>query len=296
LQQVQKQALEQVSEQVAWETGISDIDVRLVNSAVVAMHIDGHAVSNPINFQGRHLAVTVFNAFTPLVHVGAMHTIVEMLDLELLSVVAEPYAVASALTNRPALDYGGIVIDIGGGTTDVALLRNGGIEGTKTFALGGRAFTKRLAMRRSLNFEAAEDLKLRYARGELSPTESVWIGDTLASDVQTWMDGVQLMLEELAGDGQIPPYIYLCGGSSALPDIQEILHGFDWTGRLPLSRAAEIKLLTPQDIGAVEDTTGELTGQQDVTPLGLAFQALALEREEGIVNETLHDTVQRMGI
>jgi cell division protein FtsA len=225
-----------------------------------------------------------------------MHTIVESLDLDLLSVVAEPYAVASALTNRPALDYGGIVVDIGGGTTDVALLRNGGIEGTKAFALGGRAFTKRIAMRRGITFEVAENLKLRYARGELDPSESVWIGSALAGDVQTWMDGVHLLLEELAGEGQLPPYLYLCGGSSALPDLQEALHGFDWTKSLPMSRPAEIKVLTPEDIGAMQDMTGRLSGPQDVTPLGLAYQALALEQESGVVTEALHDTVQRMGI
>lgn len=296
LQKVQKQALQEVRELISLETGLPEIDVRLVNSAVVSVQIDSHAVSNPLGFQGRYLTVHVFNAFAPLVHVGAMRTIVESLDLELLSVVAEPYAVASALSNRPALDYGGIVIDIGGGTTDVALLRNGGIEGTKTFALAGRGFTKRIAMRRSLVFDAAENLKLRYARGELDPTEGVWITSALSFDVQTWMDGVQLLLEELAGDGQLPPYVYLCGGSSGLPDLQETLRKYEWTRRLPMSRPAEVHVLAPGDIGAISDSTGRLTGPQDVTPLGLAYQALALERESGIVSEALHQTVERMGL
>jgi len=296
LQKAQKQALDQVSEQIALETGLENIDVRLVNSAVVSVSIDGHGVSNPVGFQGRHLTITVFNAFAPLVHVGAMRTIVESLDLHLLSVVAEPYAVASALTSRPALDYGGIVIDVGGGTTDVALLRNGGIEGTKTFALGGRAFTKRVAMRRSLSFDAAENLKLRYARGELDPVLGVAISSALSPDVQTWMDGVQLLLEELAAEGQLPPYVYLCGGASELPDLQDALQGFDWTGRLPMSRSAEVRVLAPSDIGAMHDTTGSLVGAQDVTPLGLAYQVLALDRESGVVSEALQQTVQRMGM
>ncbi len=296
LQKVQKEALEQISEQISWETGLPDIEVRLVNSAVVSVQIDGHTVSNPLGFQGRHLTISVFNAFAPLVHTGAMRTIVEALDLDLLSIVAEPYAVASALTNRPAMNYGGVVIDIGGGTTDVALLRDGGIEGTKAFALGGRAFTKRLAMRRRLSFEAAENLKLRYARGELPPQESASIVTALAPDVQTWIDGVHLLLEELAGEGQLPPYIYLCGGSSALPDLQKALKDFEWSRRLPMSRPAEIMVLSPHDIDSMQDTTGLLTGPQDVTPLGLAYQALALERESGVVTEALHQTVQHMGM
>ena len=51
-------------------------------------------------------------------------------------------------------------MDIGGGTTDVALVRHGGIAGTKMLALGGRAFTKGLAERFALSFSRAEALKL----------------------------------------------------------------------------------------------------------------------------------------
>jgi len=296
LEQAQRQAMSEVSAQIALETGIQDIEVRLVNSAVVSVRIDGHNVSNPLGFQGSMLTVTVFNAFAPLVHVGAMRTIVESLSLDLLAIVAEPYAVASAITNRPALDYGGVVIDVGGGTTDVALLRDGGIEGSSAFTLGGRAFTKRLAARRSISFDAAEDLKLRYAHDEVSPQEQQSVSAALSHDVQTWIDGVHLVLEEMVGDHQLPPYVYLCGGSSALPDLHEALRTFDWVRLLPMSRPAEITVLTPRDIDSIVDMTGVLEGPQDVTPLGLAYQVLALERDTGLMTEALHETVQQMGL
>src|ERR687884_1804636 len=54
LRKVQQQALEQAMEQIAWETGLSDIDVRLVNSAVVAVDMDRHAGRNPLGFPGPH--------------------------------------------------------------------------------------------------------------------------------------------------------------------------------------------------------------------------------------------------
>ena len=48
---------------------------------------------------------------------------------------------------------GALFIDVGGGTTDVALVRQGSVEGTRMFALGGRAFTKSLADRLDLAFD-----------------------------------------------------------------------------------------------------------------------------------------------
>lgn len=61
---------------------------------------------------------------------------------------------------------GALFIDVGGGTTDVALVRAGGVEGTRMFALGGRAFTKSLSDRLEVPFARAEELKVGYAEGE----------------------------------------------------------------------------------------------------------------------------------
>ena len=66
MERVQRLALSRVTERLTWETGLPSIDVRLVNSAVVSIKIDGHLISNPLGFQGRYLEVTVFNAFAPL--------------------------------------------------------------------------------------------------------------------------------------------------------------------------------------------------------------------------------------
>jgi cell division protein FtsA len=287
MEKVQRLALEQVTERLTWEMGLPSVDVRLVNSSVVSIKIDGHQISNPLGFQGRYLEVTVFNAFAPLVHVGASETIARHLSLDLLSVIAEPYAVASCLDTPAAADLGGIFVDVGGGTTDVALVRNGGIEATQSFALGGRAFTRRLAVDQSLTLEEAEALKLRYARKELSPAQTREVRRVLDRDVTTWMDGVHLILEELAGDSQLPPYVYLCGGASALPDIMERLKAFPWTERLPCPRPAQVTMLKPCDVTSMKDASGGLVDQQDVTPLGLALQALALQRQSSLINEAL---------
>src|SRR6185503_2350781 len=94
-----------------------------------------------------------------------LQTVAAKLDLELVAVVAEPYAVARVLDSEQVRQGGALFVDVGGGTTDVALVRQGGIEGTRMFALGGRAFTKSIADRLELPFPRAEALKIDYARG-----------------------------------------------------------------------------------------------------------------------------------
>ena len=162
---VQREALREAERAITWETGLPHVDVRLVHAAVTGASIDGYALTNPVGFQGRHVKIGIFNAFAPLVHLGALQSVASQLDLELLEIVAEPYAVARVLGSEQVRQSGALFVDVGGGTTDVALVRQGGIEGTRMFALGGRAFTKTLADRLDLPFPRAEALKVDYARG-----------------------------------------------------------------------------------------------------------------------------------
>ena len=57
IQKVQERAQGRAQEQIALETGNQDVEVKLVNSALVSIHIDGYKVSSPIGFQGRDVAV-----------------------------------------------------------------------------------------------------------------------------------------------------------------------------------------------------------------------------------------------
>src|SRR6476661_3608233 len=182
---VQRDALREAERSITWETGLPNVDVRLVHAAIVGASIDGYALTNPVGFQGRHVKIGIFNAFAPLVHLGALQTVASQLDLELLAIVAEPYAVARCLGGEGVLQQGALFIDVGGGTPDVALVRQGGIEGTRMFALGGRAFTKSLADRLDLPFPRAETLKVDYARG-LDFPERAQVAEIVGDDVAVW--------------------------------------------------------------------------------------------------------------
>ncbi len=151
----QQKLLKNSRDRIAAETGYQHIEVRLTNAAVISVRIDGQVVTNPINFRGRHFALTLFSAFAPLMQLGALETVAQGLDLTLVSIVAEPYALARCLSANAGADSGAIFIDIGGGTTDIALVRQGGIEETRMFALGGRTFTRRLAAGKGISIKAS---------------------------------------------------------------------------------------------------------------------------------------------
>jgi cell division protein FtsA len=292
---VQREALREAERAITWETGLPHVDVRLVHAAVTGASIDGYALTNPVGFQGRHVKIGIFNAFAPLVHLGALQSVASQLDLELLEIVAEPYAVARVLGTEQVRQAGALFVDVGGGTTDVALVRQGGIEGTRMFALGGRAFTKSLADRLDLPFPRAESLKVDYARG-LPVDARDEVARIVSEDVRVWAAGVELVMEELAGGDMLPSRIYLCGGGSRLPEIPAALAAETFWKAMPFARPPEVTVITPDQIETVIDATALLVDQQDVTPLGLAYQAIELQTTEDALDVALRRVLRAMRV
>ncbi len=292
---VQRQAIHEAERSITWETGLPHVDVRLVHSAIVGASIDGYGLTNPVGFQGRHVKIGIFNAFAPLVHLGALQSVASQLDLELLEVVAEPYAVSRVLGAEQVRQAGALFIDVGGGTTDIALVRQGGIEGTRMFALGGRAFTKSIADRIDLPFPRAESLKVDYARG-LDIPERAAVAQIVGDDVAVWAAGVELVLEELAAGEMLPSRIHLCGGGSMLPEIREALLAERFWKQLPFARAPEVSIMSPAMIETITDETKLLVDQQDVTPLGLAWQAIELHTSEDPLDAALRRVLRAMKV
>jgi cell division protein FtsA len=295
LEGVQRDALREAERAITWETGLRNIDVRLVHASVTGATIDGYAVTNPVGFQGRHVRVSTFNAFAPLVHLGALQSVASQLDLDLIGIVAEPYAVARCLDDQQLGQSGAIFIDIGGGTTDIAMVRQGGVDATRMFALGGRAFTKSLADRLDLPFGRAEEIKIDFAKG--APVEQRdEIELIISEDVAVWAAGVELVLEEFAKEGQLPGRIYLCGGGSRLPQLQAALREAEFARRLPFVRPPQVQQMAPQSVVGVADATGLLVDEQDVTPLGLARQAIEMSGPQPPLDAALQRALRAMKV
>lgn len=291
LRAVQNRAHERAKELLAWETGQGEIEVRLVNAAIVDVRIDGYKVTNPLGFQGREVLVGIYSAFAPIVHLGALQTIAEELGLDLLSVAAEPYAVARVLGPDESSEFSAIFIDIGGGTTDVAVVNNGGLAGTKMFALGGRAFTKRLVNTFGTNFAEAEERKLAYTAGTLKKPEEQETKAALEPDVDVWLGGIELTLGEFTNVDLLPSRILLCGGGSNLPEIRQALETTTWSKQLPFARQPTVHFLEPKEISTVRDETKALQTIQDITPMALANLAIELVGPEKLTEGVMRKVV-----
>lgn len=270
IEKVQERAQKKAQQQIALETGNDEVEVKLVNSALVSIHIDGYKVSNPIGFQGKDVAVQIYTAFAPMVHIGALERVADELALELMAVAAEPFAVSrSVLGNDASSNFTAILADVGGGTTDIAVVNDGGVEGTKMFGIGGRSFTNTIASEMSLNYSEAEKLKVNLDSEKIKVSVREEAEKAIDKTLDVWLAGVELALGEFDSVDHLPNKILLCGGGASLERLVEALGKGDWYKALPFTKRPIVQRIKPSEVIGITDTTSKVADHTFITAMGL---------------------------
>lgn len=270
IEKVQERAQSKAQQQIGLETGNSEVEIKLVNSAIVSIHIDGYKVSNPIGFQGKDVAIQIYTAFAPMVHIGALERTAGELDLDLIAVAAEPFAVSrSVLGTDASSNFTAILTDVGGGTTDIAVVNDGGVEGTKMFGIGGRSFTRTIASDMDLSYDDAEKLKVNVLDPNLKPSIAKDVNAALEKTLEVWIGGVELALSEFDSVDHLPSRILLCGGGASLEKLVDALESRDWYKDLPFTRRPTVQRIQPEEVVGIHDTTGDVKDHTFITAMGL---------------------------
>ncbi len=292
---VQQRAEQRAKAQLAWEMGGKEVAIRLVNSALVSIEIDGYPVTNPIGFQGKDVVIQLYTAFAPTIHIGALEKTAEELDLDLIAVAAEPFAVARAVIgDKQNQNLSAILMDVGGGTTDIAVIDNGGVQGTEMFGIGGRAYTHGVGRDLGLDFEDAENLKIAFANNQLAPQKRPSVESALNKTADVWVSGIELALGEFSRLDHLPHRMFLCGGGASLSMLLDQLESTDWYKTLPFTRRPSVNLIRPEQVIGINDTTGKIKDHTYITSMGLLRVGLDTMQLTNSDNGGIREKLDRM--
>ena len=293
---VQGRAETKARQQLAWELGGKDVDIRLVNSALVSIEIDGYPVTSPVGFTGKEVVVQLYTAFAPLIHIAALERTATELDIDLLAVAAEPFAVArSVVGDNTEANMSAVLMDVGGGTTDIAVLGDGGVQGTKMFGIGGRAFTHAIERGLDMPYAGAETIKLALSEGKVPATKIPAVEAALSKTLEVWADGVELALAEFTQLDNLPSRLLLCGGGSSLEMLVNKLSDSEWYSNLPFTKKPTVHHIKPAQVAGIIDKSGKVIDHTYITAMGLLRVGLDTIQQNGVSQHgSFREKIDRM--
>lgn len=271
---VYEQIAQSGKEDLARRTGLLNEDIEILHITVTGMEIGGMNVDSLVGFKGKSVKLYFYASFAPRTFVESLKSLSKTLGLELIGIVSQPFAVARAFADARNRNFSAIFIDIGGGTTDIAVVDKGNVIDTQMFAFGGRVFTKEIARIMNLDYRHADARKIKYSDN----TPSNQLDKKVYSEVKTicyntseiWMKSLQSAFEMSEDVEAFPTQIFLCGGGALLPDIKNAMLEFPWTRLLPFASVPKINIFLPNRLDGVTDSSGHAIHTYDVTPIALA--------------------------
>lgn len=124
-------------------------------------------VSSPLGLSGRRLEAKVHLVTSSINTEKDILTCLDAMSINVIEFILEPLASAFSVLNKDEMNLGSILIDIGGGTTDVISYANGSVLHTGVVPIGGTIITNDIAYRIQTSVNQAEELKKQYGTSNL---------------------------------------------------------------------------------------------------------------------------------
>ena len=201
--------------------------------------VDGQVgVKNPVGMHGFRLDVETHIITAAATSVQNLVKCIRGLGIDIDDLVLEPIASSEAVLTEDEKQVGVILADIGGGTTDICVFKDGSIWHTAIIPVAGYQLTRDVAIGLGLPFDVAEEMKKRY--GSVMPvyeskmeTPSPICEDGHGVSYQDLCDIIRARVEEVLRlilleipssdyDSLIPAGLVLTGGSANLSGIETL--------------------------------------------------------------------------
>lgn len=262
LERVEWQALEAIRRYYATrETGQSP---KIIEANLTHLSIDGYEVSSPLRLKGQTVMLKIFNYFLTRQQYSVLVGLAKKLELNLAGIISSTRAQVLSQINANTIKSGFIFIDVGDNNTDIAVFKDGQLQGIENFDLGGSLFIKAIQNEFSVDVTEAEKIETSYQVGTLDDDSVRKLERRVKKDVEVLRNGVLLTLDNFRTLKPLPNLILLSGGGARFGLVKKMLGQASWYKGFPMRGRARVKVLVPADLSNVVDETQKLLGPESV--------------------------------
>ncbi|KGG79967.1 cell division protein FtsA [Caloranaerobacter azorensis H53214] len=276
IESLEMEAMQKAQELIETNKVIGESKYYCVGYTVVNYYLDDNFIENLEGHRGSKIGVDLLATFLPHVVVDSLYTVMNRVNLEVINITLEPIAAINVAIKKNLRLLNLALVDIGAGTSDIAITKDGTIVAYAMTSIAGDEITEQIAKTYLLDYDAAEKLKINLNKETKHKfTDIVGIEHELTSEeiLDSIIETIENLAKEIAKrileyNDKSPSAVFLIGGGSNIPRLPELIANF--LG-LPKER---VVIKDTSSIENVEGIPEELNGPHAITPIGIAITAI----------------------
>ncbi|MBU5453889.1 cell division protein FtsA [Caproiciproducens sp. MSJ-32] len=265
-----------------------------VGYSVKNYYLNGYLISNLQGHKGENASVDVIATFLPRSVVDSLYTVMNKVGLSVSNLTLEPIAAIEAVVPKNLRLLNIALVDIGAGTSDIAISSKDTVSSYGMVPLAGDEVTEAIVQEYLVDFNTAENIKRQINLGkEITYIDVLGLENTIQADdvrkvikpiVSKLAEGISTKIIELNAN-KPPSALFLVGGGAHTPGIIEELSE---KLNMPVQRIAikdrksVIECISENDLGSA-----------GITVLGIALVALKNENKN-FIDVTLNGSTVSM--
>lgn len=296
---LESQAIQSAYEQLLKEAGEErEQAFYCVGHSVTRYLLDGYSFSTLVGHRGKKASVELIATFLPSEVVESIYATMARIHLSVASLTLEPIAAMNAVVPRELRLLNVALVDVGAGTSDIAIANGGSVCAYTMATVAGDEITERIMREYLVDFSVAEEMKRLAGEGKQSIPYTDILGLEYTTSTADLLEKIQPSVEELATtisqkilevNGGPPMAVFMVGGGSRTPQLcEKVAAGLGIDEK-------KVAIGGNNYMKRMVQTEAQYVSAEYATPFGIAISAMQNRSQEKMSISLNGSRIQLMG-